>query len=224
MNTNKWFFGVIILIVIFSLLVGINIKDSKWLNTSIAGAEAHTIEATTNNQVARNNIDIQVYQAQSDLKLQEVNHQYELNEIVFQNEKQQIQRQPEIDAQMQGLALEAQTALNNQALAARERHSQLLDNLLLWSVSAGIIIVSLLVSVIVFKIVYNTLKTSKASPSSNPTTSIWNSPDYRRMVRQQARYSELMARHLSGVAAESTGWDGFAVYAGQQGTSIGASE
>jgi multidrug efflux pump subunit AcrA (membrane-fusion protein) len=91
-SAAKWivvaFFGVIIM----AILLGVNIKDAKWLNPSIAKAEAERIQVEAAHQQATYEIQERLAAAQTEAEIKEIQRQQALLDAQYAAEMQKIKQ------------------------------------------------------------------------------------------------------------------------------------
>lgn len=83
---TKWFFYLVIVILIGSFALGLNIKDAKWLNSNIASATAEQINVTTDIERKKAELDLQLLETQTEIQIAEQKRQAEYEAAKQQQE------------------------------------------------------------------------------------------------------------------------------------------
>lgn len=91
-SAAKWiviaFFGVMVM----AILLGVNIKDAKWINSNIANSEAYRIRLEAEHQSAMDELDERLKAAQNEAAIKEIQRQQALLDAQYLHDIQALEQ------------------------------------------------------------------------------------------------------------------------------------
>lgn len=92
----KWFFWLTMVVLTIVFALGFNIKDAKWLNGDVASATANQMNAATDIERQKDELELQILRKQTELKIAEDIQAAEFN---AQQQRQMLEDQARTNAQ-----------------------------------------------------------------------------------------------------------------------------
>jgi hypothetical protein len=91
-SAAKWFVIALFGVIIMAIFLGVNIKDAKWLNSSIAEAEAQLIQVEAAHQQATYENQERLAAAQTDAEIQQIQRDQKLLDAQYQHDIQALEQ------------------------------------------------------------------------------------------------------------------------------------